>query len=184
MGGAGILLVPLPPRWPADPHVLGHSLPVVVGRTQALPVRRVPEQRLIALVRRDMVDHRGHGMPAFLGARNAQRISRQVRPAGTVPLVTISALCSSAAPPIYVSLAGRAVSLRGRHPRWPPRRAHGFFARMAIESPQGVVRATPPFLRQRHGLLDNVVAPETQLMHQKCIGTRQNREEFAHQTLI
>ena len=62
----------------AEAAVLGRRLGIVTPLTERLMVRRVPEQRLVALVRRDMINNRRLYQQSMTRAFNTQRMLGQV----------------------------------------------------------------------------------------------------------
>jgi len=65
--------------------VLFGRLDVVTRLTERLMVRRVPEQRLVALVRRDMINNSRLYQQSMTRAFNTQRIRRKERRAVSLP---------------------------------------------------------------------------------------------------
>jgi len=69
----------------AEAAVLFGRLYVVTRLTERLMVRRVPEQRLVALVRRDMINNSRLYQQSMTRAFNTQRIRRKERRAVSLP---------------------------------------------------------------------------------------------------
>ena len=77
----------------------GTSLLVMAAFTQGLPVVFIPEQRPVAPVWDDMVNHRCGSKPAILPALRAQRMLLQQGFSGSAPLgVVPSGICAAAHP--------------------------------------------------------------------------------------
>ena len=93
-------LTGLPVAWIAKPAVLPRRLGVMAALAQRLPVRLVPKQRLIALVRDDVIHHRGwHDTPVTL-AQGAQRVRCQEHCSCPPPARAVAPGSGTAAPVI------------------------------------------------------------------------------------
>ena len=66
----------------------------MVSRTQRLPIASPPEQRLIATVWDDVVNHRGCCHTTLCLAHHAQGVGAQEPSPGLLPLVAVAALGS------------------------------------------------------------------------------------------
>jgi hypothetical protein len=63
-----------------------------MGSAKALPVRRIPEQRLITAVRYDVIDHCGHTNDSIGLAHHAEWMLLQVQRPSLSPFVVIASL--------------------------------------------------------------------------------------------
>ena len=70
----------------------------MAGLAQRLPVAGIPKQLLVALVRDDVVHHRGADDQSALTALLAQRVRSQIGGASLLPASAITALGRAAAP--------------------------------------------------------------------------------------
>lgn len=86
----------------------------MMGLAEGLPVAfHIPEQRLIALMGDDVIDHRGRGDAPFPFARDAEGMAHQVGLAGFLPAGVVASL-SCAAPVLSRACGHRERSAHAR----------------------------------------------------------------------
>lgn len=97
-GGAKHLIPPLPSGLPAsESTVFGGCLVVVTRLAKRLPIRRtVPKQHVIALVRDDVIDHRGSDHFTLVLMQLAQRMLTQPASSGALPCAGVPTLVGTA----------------------------------------------------------------------------------------
>ena len=89
----------------AEAAVLGRRLGIVTPLTERLMVRRVPEQRLVALVRRDMINNRRLYDQSMTRALCAAGIRCEKRRPVSLPPRPVSAFSRSAALAVVFAVA-------------------------------------------------------------------------------
>ena len=76
----------------------------MAGLAEALPVRAIPEQFLIAAMRRYVVDFSAGSDSTLLFANDAERMLHQPGLGGFTPAMAVTALASATAPLIKLTL--------------------------------------------------------------------------------
>lgn len=103
----------------SQPCLVSLLVPAVVSRTERLPVRPTPEQRLIPSVGGDVVNHGGHCDNALSCAHHAQRVLSKELLSRLLPLVAVPALgaCHAFGAPASSLHCGHALGIQHLHPR-------------------------------------------------------------------